>query len=410
MLRTTVLRELNFRFTDMKKELCFTTADILLPKENEDRFAVIACDQFTSEPEYWESAKEYTNGYPSALDLILPEIYLKDDNTEYINRINANMRKYLNDGVFREVKDSFIYTRRVQSDGIVRTGIIGKIDLKEYTYTVGGVGKIRSTEKTVLERIPPRAQIRRGAALELPHIMLLFDDKENSVMNFLEEKTLEKLYDFNLFGNAGSVSGYKVQGETADTVSKLLFDIEKKNGNLLFCVGDGNHSLAAAKSIYEKSGREQDRYALVEIVNIHSPAINFEPIYRVLFGVNADSVINEFLSYSAEKGGKYTHKFKCIFSGGEREIKINSDYTLPVAALQDFLDTKKSGIKIDYIHGIESTERIARSADSTLGFIFDGMKKEELFRAVIKDGCLPRKTFSMGHALDKRFYLEARRL
>ena len=410
MLKTIALRELNFHFTDMKKDLCFTTADILLPKEAEDKFAVIACDQFTSEPEYWEKVKEYTKGYPSALDLILPEIYLKDDNTEYINRINDNMRKYLKNGVFRVVKDSFIYTKRVQSDGIVRTGIIGKIDLKENTYTVGGVGKIRSTEKTVLERIPPRAVIRRGAALELPHIMLLYDDKENIIDGYLNEKSLDKLYDFTLFGGAGSISGYRVNGEEAKAVSKLLSEIEADNNGLLFCVGDGNHSLAAAKSIYEKSGKEEDRYALAEIVNIHSPAINFEPIYRVIFSVNPDSVIDEFLSYSKQKGGKYTHKFRCIFSGGEKEIKINSDFTLPVAALQDFLDTKKAGTKIDYIHGIASAEKISRSADDTIGFIFDGMRKEELFRAVLKDGCLPRKTFSMGHALDKRFYLEAREL
>lgn len=389
------------------EKLCFTTADILLPKENEEKFAVIACDQFTSEPEYWQKVKEYTKGYNTALDLILPEIYLKENNTEYINRINGNMEKYLKNGVFREFKDSFIFTKRIQSDGIERTGIIGKIDLKEYTYTVGGTGKVRSTEKTVLERIPPRAEIRKGAALEIPHIMLLYDDKESTVDGYLKEKSLQKLYDFTLFGGAGSISGYRVNGEEAKEVSELLLKIEAKNDGLLFCVGDGNHSLAAAKSIYEQSGREEDRYALAEIVNIHSPAINFEPIYRVLFGVNPETVIDEFVRYS---GGKYSHKFKCIYKGGERKITVNSDFTLPVAALQDFLDTKKANVKIDYIHGINSTEKISKSADDTLGFMFDGMKKDELFGVVIKDGCLPRKTFSMGHALDKRFYLEARKL
>ncbi len=388
-------------------ELCFSTADILLPKENEDRFAVIACDQFTSEPEYWQGVKRFTYGYNSALDLILPEIYLKDDNTEYISRINRNMEEYLKSGVFREIKDSFIFTKRVQSDGIVRTGIIGKIDLKEYTYTVGGKGKIRSTEKTVLERIPPRAEIRKGAALELPHIMLLYDDKENIVDGYLKEKSLKKLYDFTLYGGAGSVCGYRVNGEEAMAVSQMLSKIEANNNGLLFCVGDGNHSLAAAKSIYEQSGKEEDRYALAEIVNIHSPAINFEPIYRALFGVDPETVIDEFVRYS---GGKYSHKFRCVYKGGQREITVSSDFSLPVAALQSFLDNKKSDIKIDYIHGINSAEKISKSADDTLGFIFEGMKKDELFGAVIKDGCLPRKTFSLGHALDKRFYLEARKL
>ena len=322
------------------------------------------------------------------------------------------MKKYLETGVFKEIKNSFVFVERVQSDGVLRQGLIGKIDLKEFTYTAGGKGKIRSTEKTVLERIPPRAKIRKNALLELPHAMLLFDDGSNKLISFIESRKgeLQKLYGFKLFGGSGSISGYRVDGEIAARVSDLLLRIEAENGGLLFCVGDGNHSLAAAKSIYEESKSERDRYALVEIVNIHSPAINFEPIYRVLFGVNGESVINEFISFCSEKGGRYSHKFRCVRRGGEKEITVSSDFTLPVAALQDFLDNRKSNIRIDYIHGIDSTEKIARSADDTLGFIFDGMKKEELFSAVIKDGSLPRKTFSLGHALDKRFYLEAREI
>ena len=403
---------MNFHFTDMDKEFCFDTANILIPKKDLDRFAVIACDQFTSDPRYWEKVKDYTAGYYSALDLILPEIYLSDDNSAEINRINRNMQRYIEKGVFKEIKDSFVFVNRVQSDGVLRQGIIGKIDLKDFTYTVGSKGKIRSTEKTVIERIPPRADIRRGAKLELPHIMLLFDDSQNAVMNYLDDKKdlLEKLYDFNLFGGAGKISGYRVTGETAEKVKEILMGIEDAQSGLLFCVGDGNHSLAAAKSIYEQSGKESDRYALVEIVNIHSPAINFEPIYRVLFGVNPQAVIDEFVSYCAEKGGKFSHTFRCVYAGGEKRITVNSDFTLPVAALQNFLDTKKADVKIDYIHGIASTEEISVSADDTLGFLFDGIKKEELFGAVIKDGSLPRKTFSLGHALDKRFYLEARRI
>lgn len=396
----------------MEEKICFSTADILLPKGNPDKFAVIACDQFTSEPDYWEKVKEFTKGYNSSLELILPEIYLSDDNTADINRINGNMRQYLKNGVFKEIKDCFVFVQRVQSDGVLRQGIIGKIDLKDFTYHAGGDGEIRSTEKTVLERIPPRAKIRENAPIELPHVMLLFDDKEDSIMKYLTENknNFDSLYDFDLFGGSGSILGYRVCAEFAQRVKDMLSDIKKENAGLLFCVGDGNHSLAAAKSIYEKSGRESDRYALAEIVNIHSPAINFEPIYRVLFGVNPKSVMDEFVSFCAERGGKYSHTFKCVYKGGDEEITVNSDFTLPVAALQDFLDTKKADIKIDYIHGIESTRKIAASDDDTLGFIFDGMKKEDLFRAVIKDGSLPRKTFSLGHALDKRFYLEARRI
>lgn len=406
-----MLTDWSFRFTDMEKELCFGTADILLPQNNADRFAVIACDQFTSEPEYWEKAKAFTAGYPSAINLILPEIYLSDDNTADIKRINANMERYLREGVFREIKDSFVFTKRVQSNGVVRTGIIGKIDLKEYTYSVGGNGKIRSTEKTVLERIPARANIRRLAPLELPHIMLLFDDKENTVMEYLESRqdTFEKLYDFELFDGAGSISGYKTDETANKKIKELLYLLQEKSNGLLFCVGDGNHSLAAAKSIYEQTGLEKDRYALVEIVNIHSPAINFEPIYRVCFGVEPEALINEFEDY-CKPGGDYRHTFRCVWQGGEKKIDISSDYVLPVAALQDFLDNRKPDIKIDYIHGVDSTEKIANSNKDTLGFVFGGIDKNELFSAVIKDGCLPRKTFSMGHALDKRFYLEARRI
>ena len=396
----------------MKNNLCFSEADILLPKENFEKFAVIACDQFTSEPEYWEKVKDYTAGFPTALDLILPEIYLTDDNSDKISLINENMNKYLSSGVFSEVKNSFIFTKRIQSDGALRLGLIGKIDLKEYSYLDGAATAVRSTEKTVLERIPPRAQIRRGAMLELPHVLLLFDDKKDLVMNYLyeSEKNFENLYDFTLFGGAGSISGYKVDGEAADRVKCLLSEIQAQNDGLLFCVGDGNHSLAAAKRVYEQTGLEKDRYALVEIVNIHSPAINFEPIYRVVFGVNPKALADDFTSYCNGQGGDYEHSFKLVFCGGERDITIKSNYKLPVAALQDFLDNREGDYRIDYIHGIDSVRKIAGGSTDTVGFIFDGMGKSELFDAVIKNGSLPRKTFSMGHALDKRFYLEARRI
>ena len=396
----------------MRDDLCISPADILLPKRDFDRFSVIACDQFTSEPEYWEKVKNYTAGYPTALDLVLPEIYLKDDNADEINRINKNMKKYLSSGVLDEVKDSFVFVRRYQSDGVLRLGLIGKIDLKEYSYLDDGKGSVRSTEKTVTERIPPRAKIREGADIELPHIMLLFDDREDTVLGQLEKnrESLDKLYDFNLFGGAGRIEGYRVTGDIANKVIESLSRIKEKNGGLLFCVGDGNHSLAAAKSIYEKSKKERDRYALAEIVNIHSPAINFEPIYRVCFNVDPEEIINEFKEYCDKKGGAYEHTFRCVYLLGEKKITVNSDYKLPVAALQDFLDNEKKGIKTDYIHGIESAEKIAREEENRVAFIFEGMKKTELFEAVLKNGSLPRKTFSLGHALDKRFYLEARQI
>lgn len=393
------------------KDLCFSEADILLPKKDYEKFAVIACDQFTSEPEYWEKLKSFTKGADTALDLILPEIYLKDDNTAEINTINENMEKYLEKGVFECFKNSFVFTKRMQSDGVLRLGLIGKIDLKDFSYT-GKTAAIRSTEKTVLERIPPRAEIRRGAKLELPHVMLLFDDKEDTVMSYLSGRETEfrELYNFSLFSGAGSIKGYKTDADANAKVKEMLHKLQNDNNGLLFCVGDGNHSLAAAKSIYENSGLEKDRYALVEIVNIHSPAINFEPIYRVCFGVNPETVINEFQDYCERKGGEYNHLYKCVYKGGEINISIKSDYRLPVAALQDFLDNVKSDVKTDYIHGTYSAEKIACANSDRIAFIFDGMRKDDLFKAVIKNGSLPRKTFSMGHALDKRFYLEAREI
>lgn len=396
----------------MKSDLCFKKADILLPKKDFERFSVIACDQFTSEPEYWQSVKEFTRGYPTALDLILPETELKEDNSAEIRRINDNMSGYLSSGVFEEFKDSFVFVRRRQSDGVMRLGLVGKIDLKEYSYLDGEKACVRATEQTVIERIPPRAQIRKGAPIELPHIMLLFDDVKDVVLGNLEREkdNLPRLYGFDLFGGSGSIEGYRVTGSAAERVLENLYGLKEKNGGVLFCVGDGNHSLAAAKSIYEESGLEKDRYALVEIVNIHSPAINFEPIYRVIFGVDAEKTVGEFVCFCDKSGGKYEHKFDCVSSSFTKTVTIKSDKRLPVAALQDFLDSKKSGFKVDYIHGKDSVEKIAESAGDRLGFIFSGMKKSELFGAILENGSLPRKTFSLGHALDKRFYLEAREI
>lgn len=396
----------------MNTDLCFKKADILLPKKDFDKFAVIACDQFTSEPEYWEKAEEFTKGYNTALDLILPEIRLKEDNAAEIERINGNMKRYLSDGVFSEFKDSFVFVRRRQSDGVMRLGLVGKIDLKEYSYLDGAAASVRATEQTVIERIPPRAEIRKGAAIELPHIMLLFDDRDDVVMGNLEKEkdNLTKLYGFDLFGGSGSIEGYRVTGSAADAVLRNLCGLKEKNGGVLFCVGDGNHSLAAAKSIYEESGLHKDRYALAEIVNIHSPAINFEPIYRVIFGVDAEKTVDEFVRFCSVSGGKYKHTFDCVSSSFTKTVTVKSDKRLPVAALQDFLDSEKSDFKVDYIHGTDSVKKIAAAKEDRLGFIFAGMSKSELFGAILENGSLPRKTFSLGHALDKRFYLEAREI
>jgi len=237
---------------------CFTPADILISKNVGEKWAVIACDQYTSEKEYWEDVEKITDGYYSSYNLILPECYLEKDNTAKIEKINSCMDKYIKDGAFNEYKDSFVFVKRTQSDGKIRTGIIGKIDLCDYDYHAGTTAKIRATEKTVVSRIPARVEIRKNAPLELPHILILIDDKENKVLGEVEResKSLETLYDFDLMKNGGHIKGQLVNGNLADKVQNLLLEIEKDNNGFLFCVGDGNHSLASAKECYNNGRRD----------------------------------------------------------------------------------------------------------------------------------------------------------
>ncbi len=392
---------------------CFTPAKILIPKNINEKWPVIACDQYTSEPEYWENVKSETVGFNTSLNMILPECYLKPDNTERINAINKNMEKALEDDIFDAYDNSFVYVERTQSDGKVRKGIVGKIDLEEYDYLPNTTALVRATEKTVISRIPPRVKIREDAPLELPHIMLLIDDKDNSVIGSLTGNTenLSCLYDINLMKNGGRVKGYLVSDGMADNVSESLDELKEKSNGLLFCVGDGNHSLATAKECYNKNKTEKSRYALVEVVNIHDEALEFEPIYRVIFDSDGEKLISDFVSFcGGEYSGEDAQKFTCIIGNEIKEISVKPKFKLPVATLQSFLDEYLSDqSKIDYIHGENSLKKICADKNA-LGFIFDGMKKDELFEAVRLDGSLPRKTFSMGNADDKRFYLEARKI
>lgn len=399
----------------MSQKNCFFEADIMLPKENFEKWSVIACDQYTSEPEYWQDVKEIVGDVPSALNIILPECYLSQDNSQLIDSINCNMKKYLEDGVFTEYKDSFVYVERTQSDGAKRRGIVGKIDLSAYDYHPGTDKAVRATEQTVISRIPPRVEIRKDAPLEMPHVMLLIDDSDKKIIEPLTLKTdkFNKLYDFNLMKNAGDIKGYKLDCDTAEEIKALLEKLADKNDGLLFCVGDGNHSLATAKECYELNKTEESRYALVEIVNIHDDALQFEPIYRVVFGVDGEKLIEDFI---ASRGGEYVgddaHKYTCIIGDNEREISVKPSAKLEVGTLQSFLDEylkKLPRAEIDYIHGTDSTRKLCQK-ENTVGFIFNGMEKSDLFPAVAADGSLPRKTFSMGHADDKRFYLEARKI
>ena len=392
---------------------CFKKADILLPKENFDVWAVIACDQYTSEPEYWDNVRECVGDKPSALNIILPEVYLESDTEGYVDRINKTMEHYIENGIFKEYKDSLIYVERIQSDGILRRGIVGKIDLEHYDYKAGSKALVRATEQTVLERIPPRVEIRKNAPLELPHVMVLFDDIKDKVMSLVSERreSFCKLYDFELMCGGGHITGYLIDDETADSVLSLLDEL-KGDSDLLFCVGDGNHSHATAKECYNLNKTEQSRYALAEIVNIHEDALQFEPIYRVVFGAEPESLIADFVEACGDYDGEDAQKFTCHFGDTQCEISVKPTSKLAVGTLQTFLDDylkANKGLKIDYIHGVESLKKLA-SGENAVGFLFDGMQKSELFEAVAQDGSLPRKTFSMGHADDKRFYIEARRI
>lgn len=394
------------------KEHGFLPADILLPNAGFEKWAVIACDQFTSDKKYWQDLAGFVGDSPSALKITLPEAYLDGDPSALIKTINDNMKKYLDGGVFSEYKNSMIYVERIQSDGKVRRGIVGKIRLDDYDYRKGADAPIRATERTVLERIPPRVNIRKDAPLELPHVLLLADDPEKTVIEKISCETgnMEKLYDFELSMGGGHIKGWLLN-KSQETYVSEGFDALAKNrpDGMLFAVGDGNHSLAAAKECSLNADCDAAKYALVEVVNLHDPAIEFEPIYRVVFGVSPDVIINDFKRDLGEDISG--HKFTVVYGGTETEVTVPATSKLPVGTLDSWLDNyvARHDLKVDYIHGTDAVRSLCIK-ENTVGFLFEGMKKDELFAAVSADGALPRKTFSMGHAKDKRYYIEARRI
>lgn len=385
----------------------FYPCDFLLPKKDFEKWSVVACDQYTSEPEYWKAVENYVGDAPSALNIILPEVYLQKDNSARISKINATMKQYIDSNVFNTVNNTFIYVEREVSGAKIRKGIVGLIRLDDYSYEKGSKALVRATEATVLERIPPRVEIRKDALLELPHIMLLIDDPDCTVIEPLAEKTADfnKVYDFDLMQSSGHIKGFAVDGNTvADIQNNLEKLIANTDDKFLFAVGDGNHSLATAKEC-------KSEYAMVEVVNIHDYSLEFEPIYRVLFGVDPEKLIDDFVSaHGGEYNGADAQKFTCAYGDTVKQISVKPTGKLAVATLQSWLDkylAEKEDVKIDYIHGEDVVYSLSKQPN-TLGFIFDGMQKSELFPAIKQDGSLPRKTFSMGNACDKRFYIEAR--
>ena len=414
----------------------FKAGNILIPKNVDmHKWSVVACDQYTSEPEYWKEVEQIVGDSPSTLKITLPEIYLEENDVEKrIEKINETMKSYLNEGLFNEYTNSMFYIERTQDDGKVREGLIGVVDLEDYSYEKGSQTLIRATEKTVIERIPPRVKIRENASIELPHIMILIDDDKKEIIEKLKNKVTNKdiVYDFDLMQKGGHIKGYKLSNEIIKEIETKLEVLQDKDnfknkynvndkGVLLFAMGDGNHSLATAKACYEKLKEKLSeeeylnhpaRYALVELVNLHSDALEFEAINRVLFDVNVEEFLNSLYNYyNINEEGK-GQKFELITKDIDKVLYIeNPKSNIAVGSIQIFIDEYLSNNKgkVDYIHGEDVTKELG-SKDNNVGIILDPMKKSDLFKTVIVDGALPRKTFSMGHSNDKRFYLEARKI
>ncbi len=416
----------------------FGPADILLPQNCDlTKWSVVACDQYTSQNDYWERVAQTVGDAPSTLKLILPESQLEDGHfEEHIADINRTMDEYLDEGLFRTLPNALIYVERWLDNKKLRRGLMGVVDLECYDYNAGSSSLIRATEGTVITRLPPRVAVRRNASLELPHIMVLVDDPDKQLIEHLTYETdrMEEVYDFDLMERGGHITGYLLPEDLQADVCEILntlarpHDFARKydaKGKpvLLFAIGDGNHSLAAAKAAYEEkkqnTPQEQwadlpSRYALVELVNLHDESLEFEPIHRVCFDVDADELMKDFLAAypGAHYGDGDGHTITYVFDTEVGKITIPKPTAqLPVGTLQEFLDQwmqTHSG-RIDYVHGDDVTWELGRKPGN-IGFLLPAMGKDELFKTVIFDGALPRKTFSMGEAHDKRFYLEARKI
>ena len=400
------------------KETFFSPADMLLPPYTPDdpawcKWSVIACDQFTSEKQYWDSVAKITEGAPSAYSLILPEAYLGSEAEEVHKKtIAASMDTV---GTFlKKYENVMVYVERTLEGAGVRRGLVGKLDLEKYDYSASSISPVRATEATVLERIPPRCRIRASSPFELPHVMVFADDKGGIISSLASRKNeMKKLYDFDLMLGGGHIAGYLVSGEVLEFVAASIAKYESSFGGtspVVYAVGDGNHSLAAAKAHWENvraSGCPAARYALCEIVDISEPSIEFEPIYRIVKNCN----VPDFLSALEALSGDGEQKVTALYGGCEKEFSFAAPtHALTVGTLQNFIDSyieAHPGAECDYIHGTDSL-RVLSAEKDCVGFIFDGMSKDELFPYVTEHGVLPRKTFSMGDAHSKRYYTEVR--
>nr|WP_320050689.1 DUF1015 domain-containing protein [uncultured Desulfuromonas sp.] len=432
--------------------------EILLPKHGTQMhyWSVIACDQYTSDRSYWQRLEQQTAGKISTLNLIFPEVNLEDDDApQRIEKINQTMRAYLADGSLEKQPSGFILIDRSTCEVSSRKGLMVALDLEQYDYTPGSKSLIRATEGTIVDRLPPRIKVRENAPIELPHIMVLIDDPEQTVIEPLFNENLETVYDFDLLENGGHIRGLRVDQpgliEQVVTALNRLMDTDRfqqryqtsDNEVMLYAMGDGNHSFATAKAIWEQLKRQADdpqtimdhpaRYALVELVNLHDAGLEFEPIHRVLFDVEEEHLLTsmknwyqdhnldfEFIPCSDLQQAKEMsraddeeHSFPCVISGFFGLCRIRQPHlTLVVGTLQEFLDDflkQTPAARIDYIHGSKSVTALGSVSDAA-GFYLPAINKHDLFRTIVHDGALPRKTFSMGEADEKRFYLECRKI
>ncbi len=407
---------------------CFKSTDILLPRKdiNMKTWSVVACDQYTSEESYWKEVENLVLDLPSTFNIIYPEVYLGKDDDSRILKIQNKMLSYVQNGILEErIKEGFVLVERKLNVGI-RLGLVGVIDLEAYDFTPGTSSPIRATEGTIQSRIPPRLRIREKALLECPHVMVLIDDPKKQLIEPLYEnkEKLECLYDTSLMMNGGHLRGYATTGDLAKAVNNQIELMEKASQGFFLAVGDGNHSLATAKAYWQKLKetmpiQEQKnhpaRFAMVELVNLHSPALIFEPIHRILFNIDFDDLLNSFKQHLDKNHIVYTTGDDIIFMNQDNKVHIkllNEDGHLPIDILQKFLDQylqTHQNSHIDYIHGQDAIEKLSKKKNNC-GILLGAIDKNTLFPAIAAGGVLPRKTFSMGEAYEKRYYVECRKI
>lgn len=437
-----------------KNDIGICVPELMMPAKGVEltKWACVACDQYTSQPDYWNKVEQIVGDSPSTLRLMLPEIYLeKEGEADRIVSIRKAMKDYMAEGILENRGEGFVFTRR-SVDGKTRNGLVVALDLECYDYSKGSTTLIRATEGTIVERIPPRLKIREGAPLELPHILVLIDDEKKTVIEPIAEKLseIEQLYDFDLMMEGGHIEGWLANDENMvksviDALTALV-DPNKYGTEmppLLFAMGDGNHSFATAKANWEKLKAtlpEEERinhparYALVELENVHDDGIVFEPIHRVVFNVNVPAFLDSLKAKLKEQNGECdiefyacencmakaekevpdgTHMIPVIIEGEKGLIMVKHPVAqLEVGTLQNALDPllkQTEGASIDYIHGADVVNELG-SKPGNIGFLLPPMEKSAFFRTVVFDGALPRKTFSMGEAHEKRYYLECRKI